>query len=194
MATIFPFRGIRYDPRAVGDVARVVAQPYDKIDSRLQEIYYRRHPKNIVRIIKGRTFPDDTANNNVYTRARDFFREWLKDGTLQADPVPALYVYDETYSLPGGEKLSRRGMVAVAELEEFGKGGIIPHERTLAGPKADRLNLTRATAGQFGQIFMLYPDPKNEVNSLLERGAGGKAVFDFTDDSDGSPSPTASGW
>ncbi|MCX6349913.1 MAG: DUF1015 domain-containing protein, partial [Candidatus Aureabacteria bacterium] len=78
-------------------------------------------------------------------------------------------------------------MIAVAELEEFGKGGIIPHERTLAGPKADRLNLTRAAAAQFGQIFMLNSDPANAVNTLLGRETGGKPVFDFSDDSDGPP-------
>ncbi len=184
MAVIHPFRGIRYDPKAVGNIAKVVAQPYDKIDKRLREIYYRRHPKNIVRIIKGETFPNDTAENSVYTRARAFFQDWLAEGTLRQDTVPALYVYDETYPLPSGGSRTRRGMIAVAELEEFGKGGIIPHERTLAGPKADRLNLTRATGGQFGQIFMLYPDPANRVNLLLGKGAEGKPVFDFTDDSE----------
>lgn len=184
MAVIHPFRGIRYDPKAVGNIAKVVAQPYDKIDKRLREIYYRRHPKNIVRIIKGETFPNDTAENSVYTRARAFFRDWLAEGTLRQDTVPALYVYDETYPLPSGGIKTRRGMIAVAELEEFGKGGIIPHERTLAGPKADRLNLTRATAGQFGQIFMLYPDPHDRVNKLLGQGAEGKPVFDFIDDSE----------
>jgi uncharacterized protein (DUF1015 family) len=186
MATIYPFRGIRYDPQVVGDIAQVVAQPYDKIDKRLREIYHRRHPKNIVRIIKGETFPDDTPENSVYTRARDCFRQWLAEGTLRQDAVPALYVYDETYPLPSGCPKTRRGMIAVAELEEFSKGGIIPHERTLAGPKADRLNLTRAAAGQFGQIFMLYPDPKNRINTLLGLGAQGQPVFDFRDDSDGA--------
>jgi len=186
MAVIYPFRGLRYDPKAVGDIAQVVAQPYDKIDQRLREIYYRRHPKNIVRIIKGETFPNDTAENSVYTRSRSYFHEWLAEGTLRQEQVPALYVYDETYPLPSGGARTRRGMIAVAELEEFGRGGIIPHERTLAGPKADRLNLTRATAGQFGQIFMLYPDPQNRVNALLGKGAEGKPVYDFTDDSEGA--------
>ena len=186
MAQIYPFRGLRYDPKAVGNIAKVVAQPYDKIDKRLREIYYRRHPKNIVRIIKGETFPNDTAENSVYTRARSYFHEWLSEGTLRQDTVPALYVYDETYPLPSGGTKTRRGMIAVAELEEFGRGGIIPHERTLAGPKADRLNLTRATGGQFGQIFMLYPDPLQRVNALLGKGAEGKPVYDFSDDSEGA--------
>jgi uncharacterized protein (DUF1015 family) len=44
---------------------------------------------------------------------------------------------------------------------------VFRHEQTLAKPRADRLNLLRATRAHFGQIFMLYSDPQGEVESLL---------------------------
>jgi uncharacterized protein (DUF1015 family) len=185
MARIFPFRGIRYDLEAVGDIARVVAQPYDKIDSRLQELYYRRHPSNIVRIIKGKTFSEDNEQENQYTRARGFLNDWLQKRILQQDRVPTLYIYDESYRLPSGDDRQRRGLIALAELEELGKGGVIPHERTLAGPKADRLKLMQATGAQFGQIFMLYSDPENKINRFLDRGTADPPLYDFRDDSEG---------
>ena len=186
MAKIFPFRGIRYHLPAAGDIGKVVAQPYDKIDERLQEIYYRRHPSNIVRIIKGKTFPDDTQDNNQYTRARSYLHDWQNAGVFKRDEEPSYYVYDETYHLHSGEERTRRGLIALAELEEFG-GGIIPHERTLSGPKADRLNLMRATEAQFGQIFMLYSDPENRINRLLDQATAMAPVYDFEDDSEGQP-------
>lgn len=186
MGRIFPFRGICYNPPAIGDIGKVVAQPYDKIDGRLRELYYQRHPYNIARIIKGKTFPDDTPDNNQYTRARQYLYDWLSRGILKQNRVPSYYVYDEIYRLPSGEERIRRGFIALAELEEFG-GGIIPHERTLAGPKADRLKLMRATGAQFGQIFMLYSDPENTINRLLDQATTNPPVYDFEDDSEGQP-------
>ncbi len=187
MAKIFPFRGIRYDPEKVGEIAEVVSLPYDKINPELQAAYYERHPRNIVRLIKGKTSPNDSPENDQYTRARNHLNQWIEDGTLRRDEDPALYVYDEEYQLPSGERRVRRGLIALAELEDLGKGGIMAHEKTLAGPKADRLNLMRATGCQFGQIFMLYSDPENKINHLLDRATAAPPVYEFEDSSEGSP-------
>lgn len=174
MARIAPFRGIRYNPHKVGDLSKVVSQPYDRVRYGLQEEYYGLHPYNIVRITKGRDFPDDSPENNVYTRARDYYQTWLDAGYLLRDPEPALYVYDQTFTLSDGTELTRRAFIAALELVEFNEGIVLPHERTLSGPKADRLNLLRATAVNFGQIFMLYPDRENRINALLDAAIAGR--------------------
>jgi len=44
---------------------------------------------------------------------------------------------------------------------------VFRHEQTLAKPKADRLDLLRATRAHFGQIFMLYDDPSAEIDQAL---------------------------
>ena len=179
MAKVLPFRAMRYNVESVGGIDRVVAQPYDRIGPELQEKYYALHPKNIVRIIKGKTRPDDDDANNQYIRAREYLDSWLYEGTLIKDAEPAIYLYDQTYRV-GGVTKTRRGFVALGELEELG-GGVKPHERTLAGPKADRLNLMRATGAQFGQIFMLYSDPENAVNALLGSAVEGPPEYDAPD-------------
>jgi uncharacterized protein (DUF1015 family) len=174
MAKIAPFQGIRYNHHKVGDLSKVVSQPYDRVRYGLQDRYYDLHHYNIVRIIKGRAFDNDTAADNVYTRAHDFFQTWRDAGYLLRDPEPALYVYHQTFTLPGGAELTRKAFIAALELVEFNEGTVLPHERTLSGPKVDRLNLLRATETNFGQIFMLYPDAENRINAILDRTIAGR--------------------
>ena len=174
MAKIAAFQGIRYNAHKVGDLSLVVSQPYDRVRYGLQDQYYERHPYSIVRIIKGREYDDDTPDNNVYTRARDYYRAWLDAGYLLRDPAPAFYVYHQTFTLPDGSELTRRAFVAALELVEFSEGIVLPHERTLSGPKVDRLNLLRATETNFGQIFMLYPDRDNHINEIFDAAIAGR--------------------
>lgn len=182
MARIFPFRGYRYNPRIVSDIGAVITEPYDKIDDKLREKYYERQPYNIARLIKGKTEDTDGEGDNRYTRARDYLNHWIDEGILARDKTETIYVYTEEYSIGEGPAKTRRGFIALGALEEFGEGGVMPHERTLSGPKADRLNLMRATGTQFGLIFMLYPDPENEVNRVLESSSGRKPDIETTDD------------
>jgi uncharacterized protein (DUF1015 family) len=174
MANIAPFKGIRYNAHKVGDLSKVVSQPYDRVRYGLQERYYDQHPYNIVRIIKGREHPNDSPTDNVYTRAGEYFHTWLDAGYLLRDPNPAFYVYHQTFALPDGTELTRRAFIAALELVEFEEGIVLPHERTLSGPKVDRLNLLRATNTNFGQIFMLYPDAENRINAIFDAAIAGR--------------------
>jgi uncharacterized protein (DUF1015 family) len=182
MANIAPFRGVRYNAHKVGDLRQVVTQPYDRIGPELQKQYYDLHPYNIVRLIQGQKFEDDMADHNVYTRARDFYQIWRDAGYLLRDAAPAFYVYRQTFGLPDGTQLTRQAFIGALELAEFSQGIVLPHERTLSGPKADRLNLMRATAFDFELIFMLYPDPANHINALFDMAIGSKpADIDLTE-------------
>jgi uncharacterized protein (DUF1015 family) len=174
MAKIAPFRGIRYNTNKVGDLSKVVSQPYDRVRYGLQDDYYDQHAYNIVRIIKGRAYETDKPGDDVYTRARDFFHTCLDAGILLRDTEPAFYVYHQTFELAGGIQRTRKAFVAALKLVEFDEGIVLPHERTLSGPKADRLNLLRATETNFGQIFMLYPDAENKINDLFDAAIAGR--------------------
>ncbi len=175
MAKIAPFRGIRYNIHKVGDLSKVVSQPYDRIRYGLQDQYYDLHPYNIVRITKGREFDNDDDQRNVYTRARDFYRTWLDAGYLLRDVTSAFYVYHQTFTLPDGSERTRKALVAALELVEFEEGIVLPHERTHSAAKVDRLNLLRATETNFGQIFMLYPDSENRINALFDEAIAGRS-------------------
>ncbi|MBN1754860.1 DUF1015 domain-containing protein [bacterium] len=168
MARIFPFRGVMYR-KDDQDLTELVSQPYDKINDKMQAEYYERSEYNIVRLIKGKATPEDTPENNQYTRASDFLRKWMADGILVRDSQPAIYIYYQKYKVEG-ELKTRKGFVALAALEAPGEE-VKAHEHTLAGPKADRLNLMRTTASNFGHIFMLYADPQNQINQILDEYA-----------------------
>jgi len=165
MATIRPFRGVRYDPEKISDLSTVISQPYDRVRHGLQDKYYDLSPYNVVRIIKGKERAGDDEESNVYTRARDYYQSWLREGILMRERVPALYVLHQTCTLPDGSTKTRKGLIAALELARFDEGIVLPHERTHSGPKVDRLNLMRATATNFGHIFMLYPGDR--INELL---------------------------
>jgi uncharacterized protein (DUF1015 family) len=174
MATIAAFRGIRYNQNKAGDLSKVVSQPYDRIGTDLQDSYYNLHPYNVTRLIKGKEYGDDHSGHNVYTRAGDYYRTWLDAGYLLPETQPALYVYRQTFTLPGGQQLTRSAFVTAFQLAEFAEGIVLPHERTLSGPKVDRLNLLRATAVNFELIFMLYPDPLRRIDALFDKAVGGR--------------------
>src|SRR6516162_9441400 len=169
MAQIFPFRALRYDGSKV-PVSEVVTQPYDKISPAMQERYYKASPYNLVRIILGRAEPGNDPEQSVYTRAASSLRNWQDEGVLVQDAEPSIYLYTQTFTVPGdnsGKQHERRGFIAAGQLEEYERKIVFRHEQTLSKPKADRLNLLRATHAHFGQIFMLYSDPSGEVDSML---------------------------
>lgn len=171
MAKIFPFSALRYDPAKV-PLAKVVTQPYDKITPEMQAGYYAKSPYNLVRVILGRQEPGDSETNNVYTRAAANFHTWRAQKILTHDLDPSIYLYTQCFKVPGdnsGAILERRGFIALGQIEDYDRKVVFRHEQTLSKPKADRLNLLRATCSHFGQIFMLYSDPASEVDATLQQ-------------------------
>jgi uncharacterized protein (DUF1015 family) len=168
MAQVFPFRAYRFNPQ-VAPLDRLLTQPYDKISPERQAEYYAMHPQNLITVEKGHVFRDDSAQNNVYTRATAKVEEWIRDNIVIQDPAPAFYAYTQEFIVPGtDEKRTRRGFIGAGRLEEYSAGVIFRHEYTLSGPKADRLELLRHTRTHTGQLFMLYSDPQRRVDSIIE--------------------------
>jgi len=168
MAHIEPFRALRYDPIRVS-IPQVVTQPYDKITPEMQDRYYAASPYNLVRVILGKQHASDHPGDTTYTRAAQFFQEWRRQGIFLQDAQPAFYLYAQQFTVPDGTReLERRGIIALGRIEDYETGIVFRHEQTLAKPKADRLDLLRATRAHFGQLFMLYSDPAREIESLLE--------------------------
>ena len=165
MADIRAFRALRYNQQKV-TTAEVVTQPYDKITPAMQEKYYAASPFNLVRIILGRAESSDNTTVNVYSRAAGFSRQWRQDGILQQDSAPSVYPYSQTFTAPTGKKFERRGFIALGRVEDYAAKVVFRHEQTLAKPKADRLDLLRATRVHYEQLFLLYED-SGEIDSVL---------------------------
>ncbi len=173
MARVYPFRALRYNPALVR-LEEVVTQPYDKITPAMQQAYYQRSPYNLVRIILGLpelfdAHQDPGSDSGIYQRAARDFRDWRESGVLSQESEPAIFAYAQRFAVPGadGEMQERRGLIALGELSSYDQKVVFRHEQTLSKPRADRLNLLRATRAHFGQIFMLYSDPGLSVERLL---------------------------
>jgi len=168
MAEVRPFRGWRYNLRKV-PLEKVVTQPYDKISNEMRERYYSNDPHNIVRVILGKAEDNDSDANNVYTRAAAILNQWRNTGVLEPMRVPAFLVYFQRFTVPGTDQQHvRKGFIGLGHLEDYSRKIVYPHERTLAGPKLDRLQLLRHTRTHFEQIFMLYDDPDQTIDRVLD--------------------------
>jgi len=191
MANILPFRGIFYNREKIKELLRVLAPPYDIIPGEAQERYYQMSPYNVIRLILEKKFPGDNETNNRYTRSAQFFHKWLEEEILIKDDSPAIYLLEQEYELRSdifgeaetgagkGKIIKRRGFIALAQLEDFSKGIVRPHEGTMAEPKRDRLNLLRACRANFSQIFTTYEDPENRIDRLWEEKRKEAPVIDL---------------
>jgi uncharacterized protein (DUF1015 family) len=181
MAEIRPFRAFRYDTERVR-LNDVLTEPYDKITPAMQERYYAASPYNLIPVEKGRSFPDDTVENNVYTRAAAKVEEWIAQAILVQDAAPGIYVYAQEYLVPGTHtRRERIGFIALGRLEDYQAKIVFPQERTLSGPKSDRLELLRHTRVETGQLFMLYDDRGRRIDSLLEAATRKSAPIEMRD-------------
>jgi uncharacterized protein (DUF1015 family) len=166
MADVRPFRGFRYAPEVVGDLAEVVTPPFDVISEEAQERYYERNPYNVIRLELGKISPDDTILNNRYTRAARTLAEWRLEKVLRQDAAPAYYAYQQIFQ-HDGQRYTRTSLIARVRLEPWEKHVVLRHEFTRKKDKDDRLQLLRACAVNLSPIMSMYSDPQGRIRRLL---------------------------
>jgi uncharacterized protein (DUF1015 family) len=179
MAHAVPFRALRFDP-ARADLAKTIAPPYDVISAAEQRALYDRSPHNIVRVEYGEERADDSERDNRYTRAARELTAWGDGGVLIREANPAIYRYRQEFEW-GGAWHTREALFAAVRLEEWERSVIKPHEHTLSNPKADRMNLLRATRTQVSPVYSLYRS-KDTPRERLEWDYQGTVLADVTAD------------
>ncbi len=167
--TVIPFRGLRYNATKVEGLTNVIAPPYDVIKPDEQTVLAQRHPANIIRLILSQPHDADTDDENRYTRAATLMNRWIADGTLQRDATPRYYIYDQSFNAPDGKDYTRRALIGLVKLQPFENRVVLPHEKTHAGPKIDRLNLMRQCHANLSPIFLLYADADGDIERIMER-------------------------
>lgn len=149
MPELRPFNGIRYSSSQ--DLPKLICPPYDIISPEEQEALHRLHPHNAVHLELAQ------GGRASYEDVGAAFRAWLSDGTLARDDQASLYVYRQDFVGADGTRRRVAGVVGALVLEEFGESaGVLPHERTMAGPKEDRLALMRAVRSNISPIYAVY--------------------------------------
>src|SRR5258705_1039809 len=155
MALVYPFRAYRYNPEIV-PFDRVLTQPYDKISPAQQEKYYAADPHNLIAVEKGRTSPNDTPQDNVYTRAAAALKGWIAENAVKQDVAPAFYAYTQEFTVPGSSaRRTRRGFIGAGQLQDYTNNVGFRHEDTLLGPKAGGWGVSRTTLGAPGNCLLI---------------------------------------
>ncbi len=158
MADVRPIFATHYDLEVVGSLDKVAAPPYDVIDGAQRAELLERSPFNAVAIDLpkpyGETGPQQTEDD-PYARAAKAMNDWREAGALVTDAEPAIWAMTQDYTGPDGAARTRHGILVRVRVEDFDAGQVLPHERTLPGPKKDRLDLTRATRHNLSPIFSL---------------------------------------
>jgi len=167
MAEIAPLTPLRYDlSRVPGGLGTIIAPPYDVISPEERAVLAARDPHNVVHLI----LPEGEGDAK-YAHAGQLFAKWQAERVLVRDDAPGFYRLDQRFVPPGGDagapKLLRRGFLALVRLVPFSARVVLPHERTLSGPKEDRLKLFRATRANLSPGFMLYRDARGELAPAL---------------------------
>ncbi len=161
--TLQPFRGVRYDPAAVGDLAAVTSPPYDVLDADAVLALESNESHNVVRLILPRD--EECGTESRYEHAASTLQRWLNEGVLRADELPGLYVYEQARD---GAVL-QRGLLGNVGLRDPSERIILPHEDVMAGPVADRLELMRAAQANVEPILLMYDGAHGPTEAVLAR-------------------------
>ncbi|MBN1621870.1 MAG: DUF1015 domain-containing protein [Endomicrobiales bacterium] len=161
MSKIKPFSGVRYNEK---NISRLICPPYDVISSQEKSDLKKQSFYNMVKL----ELPDDYSGRNKYQQSGFLFRDWVKKNVLKKDIKPAFYFYEQEF-MSSGKKKRRRGFFAALKLENPRKGQVKPHEKTLAKPKEDRLNLIKEVKANLSPIFGLFNDSNKKIVNLCNR-------------------------
>lgn len=167
MADVRPFRAIRYNQGAIGDLSLVVAPPYDVIGEDVRNYYYNRHPYNVIRLILNRHKKGE-GPDVPYDRAAAFLDRWLAQRILVRDSSPGIYLYRQRYLLDS-KYMECTGVVARVRVEDFESGRILPHEDTLPKPFEDRMKLLDRTQANLDLVYVLYSDTGERLKEPILR-------------------------
>jgi uncharacterized protein (DUF1015 family) len=185
MAEIVPFRAVRYAATKGRALGALLAPPYDMVSQEQRDELLRRSPHNIIHVTLGEDRPGDgPGTTSKYARVAETWASWLAQGVLRRDPSPALYPLEQSFWAPDGRNLKRRGVMAAVRLHEFGEGIIVPHEKTLVAPKADRLEIIKAVKANLSPLFGLYRDEAGATARALDAACAAEPAAE-TDSDDG---------
>jgi len=166
---VIPFKGVRYNKDKFKSPGEFVCWPYDIVNKKQQEMFYKKGHYNIIRITLGKEKKNDSPLSNKYTRANEYIKQWIKKKILIKENKPAFYIYRQNYIVPfTGEKKSVIGFIGLVKLQEYKKRKILPHEDTFINDLKDRTSLTRATNTQVSPIYSVYSDKKKSIDHILD--------------------------
>lgn len=164
MVDVEPLKGLKYNIEKIDNISEVLAPPYDIISSVQDGELKNASPFNFSFL----TLPQATDKNNKYENANDILKKWINERILVFENDECFYLIEEIFTEDNNKK-SFFGLVGLLQIEEYGKGKVLRHEKTLPKPKEDRLNLLSACRTNFEFIYTLYDDNDKKVFNILSK-------------------------
>jgi uncharacterized protein (DUF1015 family) len=173
---VLPFAGLRYAAPSA-ELPRLISPPYDVISPDEQAQLRALSPQNVSYV----ELPADRpgAPGSRYRDAASHLRRWRQQQQVRPDPRPAYY-FSRTEFAYGGQQHRRRDVIAALAAEPWGPGAVLPHEHTMAGPKADRLALLRATHLNASSIWVMQREPLAVLDAAWAAAEACPPAADFT--------------
>jgi len=181
MAIVAPFRGVRFNPDKVANLEEVVTPPYDVISEEDGAKFLEKNIYSMIQLDLRSTAQDSEGQPDRYTRARDLFEAWQKEGVLVRDDEPAIYLYYIDYTHPSGRRMTRKGLICLVGLAEFSEGIVRPHEKTFDTVIVDRMQLMQECRAQFSKVFSIYKDRNQTVIGVLENARESRPLCSIRD-------------
>jgi uncharacterized protein (DUF1015 family) len=144
----------------------VLAPPYDIISPAQRRELLERDPHNAVRL----ELPADlgAADEEAYRSAARTLAGWRTEHVLVKDRQPSVTIHEMRWPDGDGRELRATGFLVRLRLEPFGPdAAVLPHERTLSGPKEDRYRLLRATGLNTSPIVLLAGSDPASTSAAL---------------------------
>jgi len=163
-------------------MGQLTVPPYDVIGKEDREKYLRAHPKNIVRLILPQR-PSGGDSSVTYRGPAKLLSQWRREKTLILEKERAFYPYRQTYCGPDGDERSRAGFLGALALDDASPGGgALPHEKTMPGPRRDRMQLMIACRANLSPILLIHNDAEREAEAFLEKAMSSPELYDFRDE------------
>jgi len=165
MPKIKAFKALRYNPKKIKTLGKVIAPPYDAISPDLEKKLIQANKNNVVTLELGNSKIKDL--NKRYSQVKKLFDNFIKNKIIIPDIAENIYLYKQEF-IYQNKPYSRLSFLALIKLEPLSKKGILPHENTFSGPKKDRIIHLQKTKTMFSPIFFVFPDNDLKITNILK--------------------------
>ena len=179
-----PFLAHHYNPAIVGSVGECLSPPYDIVSTGDQSRLYAQNEYNVIRLILGKDTPEDSEENNPYTRAKQHLSDWLKQKAVIPDRKRSFWLYSMSYEHEGLKK-QQTGLIGLVKVREYEEGLILPHERVIEKPMEDRIKLIGTLSAQCETIWGLYQDKRDDMQEVFDTTRAQEPALNWSEDREG---------
>lgn len=157
--------------------ARVAAPPYDVVNREEAAQFAAGLPESFLHV--GRSdidLPADTDpyDARIYATARANLDRFMRDGVLQHDATPAVYLYEQVM-----DGRAQVGVVGCVHVEDYETDVILKHEKTRRDKEDDRTRHVLTLNAHAEPVFLTVRDTP-ELTELLASGTRKAPLYDFT--------------